>query len=98
MWMGVPALTLSGDHFVSRMGVTHLATAGLPELIADSEDAYVEKAIALARQLEWLATLRSTLRQRMLESPLCDAARFTRSLEAAYRAMWHNWCLRQEAR
>jgi hypothetical protein len=28
----------------------------------------------------------------MEASPLRDEAGFTRDLEAAYRAMWQNWC------
>jgi predicted O-linked N-acetylglucosamine transferase (SPINDLY family) len=28
----------------------------------------------------------------MLESPLMDAAGFTREVEAAYRQMWQTWC------
>ena len=35
---------------------------------------------------------RATLREQMEASPLMDAARFARDVEAAYRTMWAAWC------
>jgi protein O-GlcNAc transferase len=32
------------------------------------------------------------LRERMKHSPLMDAPRFARNVEAAYRTIWHKWC------
>jgi len=96
LWMGVPVITLAGDHFVSRMGVSHLNGVGLPELIATSPDEYVAKAVELARDLPRLSTLRAGLRQRMTDSPLCDGASFTRGLENAYRTVWRAWCQAQQ--
>ena len=92
LWMGVPVVTLAGDHFVSRMGVSHLSTVGLSELIAISEDDYFERAVTLANDLPRLIQYRSELRQRVTRSSLCDGPRFTRGVEAAYRDMWYRWC------
>ena len=49
-------------------------------------------AVELAHDRSRLCELRATLRDRMQNSPLMDAGRFTRNLEAAYRAMWRRWC------
>jgi predicted O-linked N-acetylglucosamine transferase (SPINDLY family) len=95
LWMGVPVVSLRGDRFVSRTGETILTNIGLAECVADSEDAYIAKARALTADLPRLAELRSQLRSRLLNSPLCDGAGFTRDLEAAYRTMWKSWCLTQ---
>jgi predicted O-linked N-acetylglucosamine transferase (SPINDLY family) len=89
LWMGVPVVTLAGSSHVSRVGVSQLSNLGLSELIARDEDDYVEIAARLAGDLPRLAALRSGLRERMQASPLTDAARFTRNLEDAYRAMWN---------
>jgi protein O-GlcNAc transferase len=35
--------------------------------------------------------LRQTMRERMLRSPMMDAKRFARDVEAAYRHMWRAW-------
>jgi predicted O-linked N-acetylglucosamine transferase (SPINDLY family) len=94
LWMGVPFITLAGNACVSRMGVTILTQAGLPELIAGTPEAYVDLAIRLASEPAWLRELRAQLRQKFSGSPLMDEAKFTRQLEAAYRDMWLAWCAR----
>ena len=88
LWMGVPVITLAGRSHVGRVGVSQLTNIGLPELIGHNEDDYVDIAVALANDLPRLAALRSGLRERLRASPLMDAPRLTRNLEAAYREMF----------
>jgi protein O-GlcNAc transferase len=64
------------------------STVNLAELVASSEEDYLRLAVELAGNLPRLAALRATLRQRMQTSPLMDAPRFARNVEAAYRSMW----------
>jgi predicted O-linked N-acetylglucosamine transferase (SPINDLY family) len=92
LWMGVPVITLRGSRFVGRIGESILTTLGLPDLIADNAPDYLLKTVRLAAALPRLAALRQSLRARLIESPLCDAARFAGDLEAGYRAMWEAWC------
>lgn len=92
LWMGVPVVTLGGRNVVSRGGVGILSLLGLQELIAQTEDQYVDIALALAADGQRLARLRGELRQRLAQSALMDEKRFTRDLEAAYREMWRAWC------
>ncbi|TMG87199.1 MAG: tetratricopeptide repeat protein [Betaproteobacteria bacterium] len=87
LWMGVPVVTLAGDRSVSRSGASILWNAGLRELVAEGPQDYVSRALTLARDLPRLGKLRATLRERMRASRLTDAARFTRAVEDAYRAM-----------
>jgi predicted O-linked N-acetylglucosamine transferase (SPINDLY family) len=92
LWMGVPTVTLPGETFASRHSMSHLSNAGLADWVATDRDHYVELAIAKATDLVTLATLRSGLRQRVKESPLCDARRFGANLGSALRAAWGAWC------
>ncbi len=92
MWMGVPFVTMAGDHFVSRMGVTILTNAGMPELIARNVDEYVDLATNLALDRDRLRGLRHNLRDRVASSPLMNQKSFARNMEAAYREMWRKWC------
>lgn len=92
LWMGVPVVTLPGERPVSRQTLGFLQVLGLQELAADSPDDYVRIATALAADPQRRAELRRTLRPLMAASPLCDPARFTPALEAAFRHMWRRWC------
>ena len=91
MWMGVPFITLAGESFASRMGVTILTNAGLSELIAEDADQYVVLAARLANDKERLLRLRHNLRQKVAASPLMNHEAFARNMETAYREMWQKW-------
>jgi predicted O-linked N-acetylglucosamine transferase (SPINDLY family) len=97
LWMGVPVVTLLGDRFAGRMSASVLTSLGLTDLVATNADQYVTIAARLANDRSGLARLRSELRERMRESPLCDAGRFTKGLEESYRWMWRRWCMQQTA-
>jgi predicted O-linked N-acetylglucosamine transferase (SPINDLY family) len=90
-WMGVPVLTMVGRTAVGRAGASLLRNLGLPELVAETPDRFVQLAAGLASNLPWLSRLRATLRDRLRNSPLMDAPRFARNIEAAYRSMWDRW-------
>jgi predicted O-linked N-acetylglucosamine transferase (SPINDLY family) len=91
-WMGVPVVTMVGTTAVGRAGLSLLTSLGLPEWIADGPQQFVRTAVELAGDLPRLGKLRATLRERMQNSPLMDAPRFARNVEAAYRMMWQRWC------
>ena len=93
LWMGVPTLTLTGERFVSRAGLSILSRVGLETFSAGTPDEYVQKAKAFATQIQELAQIRSALRPMMLHSALCRPDRITRELETAYRQMWRSWSL-----
>lgn len=95
LYMGVPVLVRAGDRYVAHMGESILHTAGLPEWIAADEADYAVRGARLAADPEALAALRAGLRARVLASPLFDAPRFARHLEAAMRGMWVTWCAAQ---
>ncbi len=92
LWMGVPSVTLVGKTVVGREGYSQLCNVGLQELAAETADQYVQIAVNLAGDLPRLQRLRSSLRQRMLNSPLMDAVRFVRHMERVYRQKWQGWC------
>jgi predicted O-linked N-acetylglucosamine transferase (SPINDLY family) len=59
----------------------------LTDWAVETKQQYVDKAVQVTGDLERLAALRSGLRDRM-RATLCDARRFTRELEEAFRGMW----------
>ncbi len=92
LWLGVPVVSLAGDVFQSRAGLSLLAAVGLPQLVACNAAEYLAIAGDLARDLGRLQRLRADLRETMRRSPLCDAEAYTRALEHIYRGIWREWC------
>ena len=92
MWMGVPVIVMAGRTHESRVGVSLLSSVGLTDLIAESADKYLGKAVKLAGDLNHLKRIRASLRDMMSNSSLTDFRRVTRSLEEAYQRMWKHWC------
>ncbi|MFT3817918.1 MAG: tetratricopeptide repeat protein [Rubrivivax sp.] len=91
LWMGVPFITRRGSRFVGHNGETIACNAGLADWIADDDEAYLALARRWAADLPGLARLRAGLRDRVLASPLFDAARFARHFEAALQALWDGY-------
>jgi protein O-GlcNAc transferase len=92
LYMGVPMVTLYGATAVSRGAMSLLRHLELGDLAAASSEEYVERAIALANDVERLRMLRQTLRGRMERSIVMDGAAHARAVEEAYLAMWKRWC------
>lgn len=91
LWMGVPVISLVGDHHAGRVGLSLLNTLGLGEWVTQTAEEYIRVAIDLAQSeqaMTHVAELRATLRNRMQQSPLCDGPTFTRKLENLYRRWW----------
>jgi protein O-GlcNAc transferase len=92
LWMGVPIVSRVGKTSVGRGGLSQLFHLDLLELAAETDAAFVEKAVALGTDLPRLAALRRELRGRLERSPLMDAERFARNIEAAYAQAWTSHC------
>lgn len=97
LWMGVPTVTLPGETFASRHSLSHLSNVGLDDWVARDLADYERLAVAKAQDPGALARLRQGLRARVAASPLCDAPRFGRSLAAALRFAWNEWCRTADA-
>ena len=92
LYMGVPFITLAERPSVGRVGSAVLAAVGHPEWIATTEAEYVDKAVALASDLERQGSIRAGLRDEFEASSWRDEAGFARRVEQAYRQMWQHWC------
>ena len=95
--MGVPVISLAGEHHMSRVSLDILSRLDMQFFAAATGDDYVKKAVALAEKPEALAKIRETMRMRMAASPLCNRELFTNHIEQAYRTMWRKWCKKQGA-
>ena len=97
LWMGVPVITLLGDRHVARVGASILTNIGLTDFIAQDIDDYVELAIKMAANTDYLQETRQGLRERMESSPLCNGKSFACDIENAYQDMWNKYLKQNEA-
>jgi protein O-GlcNAc transferase len=88
LWMGVPVLTLAGRTAAGRQGAMLMLSLGLEEFVVSSAEDLTPVAKGWMNRRTDLAHLRSGLRERVSASPLCDARRYVRHLETAYRDLW----------
>jgi predicted O-linked N-acetylglucosamine transferase (SPINDLY family) len=85
--MGLPVLTVPGKGFASRFCASIVASAGIPELICDSPDDYVVKAIIFGRNRQALEPIKASLAAQRETCALRDMPRLARRLEELFREM-----------
>jgi predicted O-linked N-acetylglucosamine transferase (SPINDLY family) len=94
LWMGVPVVSLCGQTPVSRAGLSLLSNVQLAhQFVATTDDQFVEFARSHCENIPGLQKIRTSLRERMLGSPLMDYGGFTRDVESAYRTFWKRFCV-----
>ncbi len=88
---GVPVLSNAGDNYYARSAACTVLPLGIPELVADGWDQYVERALELTADFEALDRLRSRTRPAFEASSYRNEAGFTRIVEDAFRQMFTRW-------
>ncbi len=84
LWMGVPVITLTGNHYVSRMSTAVLRGAGMSDWCVKSSSAYLALARQQADRLAELRANRDRWRNQVIHNPLGDAADLMTHLEEAF--------------
>lgn len=90
--MGVPVISLRGATHAARYGATILENAGLPELVADTETEYVNKAVRIAGSLPVLREFHKGLRRVLQQSRLMNGPLYMQDVEALYQKLWQSYC------
>lgn len=94
-WQGVPVITLCGERYCSQNGRSILSSIGHSELVAYSEEDFINKAIQLANNPQQLIHYRQTLREDFRRSPRGSAAILAKKLDNAYVDMWVRHCKKE---
>jgi len=89
--VGLPVITLRGNHVPSRATSSMLTSLGLEKLIAADLDAYRALALNLAGDHEGLKRLRDSLAENAKNAALFDTETSVRVLERAYQKIWKNF-------
>lgn len=80
LMQGVPLLALKGATHASRVGMSLVSAAGLPDWVAPDIRSYAALAAHKSRELGALAYLRHTLARRIEKLPLGDVRTFAASI------------------
>ena len=91
LWMGVPVIAKRGNRFIGHNGETIAHNCGQSSWIATDEADYINKAVFYSSDLSSLALIRAGLREQLLDSPLCNSARFARHFENAMNEIWSDF-------
>ena len=91
LWAGVPLITRPGNGFAARVAASLLNAVDLPELVAETDEAYEALAFDLARDRERHAAIRQRLAQNRETAPLFDTELFARHIELAYEAAYQRY-------
>lgn len=89
LWMGVPLVAMSGDGPAGGVSTGTLGSLFLHDLVAQSDEDYVEIALRLAESRDRLRELRATLRDTFRQSVNRWESAFVLELERAYRVWWN---------
>jgi predicted O-linked N-acetylglucosamine transferase (SPINDLY family) len=84
LWSGLPVLTQCGNSFSGRMATSLLTSLGMTELIANSRDEYVSKAINLCQDANQLELIKQKIDTLKVNNSLFDGKEFARQLEQAF--------------
>jgi predicted O-linked N-acetylglucosamine transferase (SPINDLY family) len=87
LWMGVPVLTLSGRGFAARVCGSLVRAAGLPELICETAEDFVARAVELAGDPAEMMRLRAKLEAGRATCDLFNMDKLAASLEGLYAQM-----------
>ena len=85
---GVPLLTLRGQYMLGRMGASLNAAAGLGELICNSPEEYIARAVALASDSAHLPELRTRLATVIAADNTFNIGKFAARLEQLFEVAW----------
>ena len=86
--MGVPVLTMRGYNFNSRCGESININLQMENFIAKNKDDYLEKAISIQNNPDFLKKIKYNFRSKALSSPLFDTESFTKDFTEVIKKIY----------
>jgi predicted O-linked N-acetylglucosamine transferase (SPINDLY family) len=95
--MGVPVIAKLGNGQASRAAGAILTAVGLGDWVGESDEAYLDIAVAKASQIDALAQLRRALPGRLAAAAPGNPVLYAQAVAKAYREMWRAYCAGKRA-
>jgi predicted O-linked N-acetylglucosamine transferase (SPINDLY family)/glycosyltransferase involved in cell wall biosynthesis/predicted O-methyltransferase YrrM/ubiquinone/menaquinone biosynthesis C-methylase UbiE len=90
--VGLVTVTQEGDSFRSRMGASLLRSLALDDLIAGSEDTYINLAVQLATNPQLREQYRQKIQQKMQQNPpFLDSFSYSKKMESLFKKLFNTW-------
>ncbi|MBR0973531.1 MULTISPECIES: tetratricopeptide repeat protein [Bradyrhizobium] len=90
--MGVPVVAKLGNSLPGRAAGAILTALGLPDWVAESDEAYVDIAASRGSQIGELEKLRRELPGQIGAAAAGNAVSYAQAVDDAYRTMWKRYC------
>lgn len=81
LWMGVPVVTRPGKQFAARVAGSILTALGVPELIVNSDDEYVEKVIRLATDSAYFSQIKNIINSGRENSAMFSTSQYAEDFQ-----------------
>jgi protein O-GlcNAc transferase len=91
LYSGIPVITLKGSQIQHRASASILNNIKHPELIAHSEEEYVNLAVDLAKDPTRLIHYKKTLREDLLNSNIANAPKFAKDFNEILNRLWREY-------
>jgi predicted O-linked N-acetylglucosamine transferase (SPINDLY family) len=85
--LGIPVLTLAGEHYYTRQSYSLLMSVGLDACITWDPESYVSQGIHFGRDPAALQSLKQQLKESYPHAPIWDPEGLARALEQQYRQL-----------
>ncbi|MGF1481007.1 MAG: glycosyltransferase domain-containing protein [Cyanophyceae cyanobacterium] len=90
--VGLPIVSKQGTYLRSAMGAALLRSLQIPDLIADSEEAYMQLAIALGTNPELRQQKSEQIKQAMQNNPsFLDSRSYSAKMGAVFQELFHKY-------
>lgn len=90
LYMGVPVVSMYGQHHHQRFGYSLLKNAGLGDLAVSSAREYIDYVVSLAKDRDLLVRLQKNTAVEFRQSAVMDRAAYMKDLETLYRQIWRD--------
>uniref|UniRef100_A0A8R1HGY9 protein O-GlcNAc transferase n=1 Tax=Caenorhabditis japonica TaxID=281687 RepID=A0A8R1HGY9_CAEJA len=91
LWTGTPMVTMPLETLASRVATSQLYALGVPELAARNRREYVDIAVRLGTDAEYLQTTRAKVWKARTTSTLFDVKQYCRDMEDLLEKMWKRY-------
>jgi protein O-GlcNAc transferase len=88
LWTGTPMVTMPLETLASRVASSQLCALGCPELVAESREDYVNIAVRLGADVEYLNQIRAKVWRARTTSTLFDVKQYCTDIEDLFYKIW----------